>query len=132
MAKGWTDKRPMSPHLSAWKWHPTMLSSILHRATGIVLYIGLLKLCIGLALLAAGPETFNSVKGLLYGPYGTIAFFFVCGVLVYHLLNGIRHLVWDAGKGFDPKFSNTLSVLTILASAILAAALTYILIGSVK
>ena len=38
MAKGWTDERPMSPHMSVWKWHPTMLSSILHRASGVVLY----------------------------------------------------------------------------------------------
>ena len=66
MAKGWTDKRPMSPHVSIWKWHPTMLSSILHRASGIVLYFGLLKLCVILTLLVAGPKWFSKIEPMLY------------------------------------------------------------------
>jgi succinate dehydrogenase / fumarate reductase cytochrome b subunit len=131
MSKGWTDKRPMSPHLTIWKWHPTMLSSILNRATGIVLYFGLLKLCFGLAFLAAGPMAFENVEGILYSWFGATFFFVFCGIILYHTINGIRHLAWDAGKGFDPKFANTLSVLIILASAIGAALLTYLLIGSV-
>jgi len=132
MSKPWTDKRPMSPHLSAWKWHPTMLSSILNRATGIVLYFAVLKLCLGLAFLAAGPDVFAKVSGLLYSPVGAFSFFLTMGIILYHLLNGLRHLAWDAGKGFDPKLSNTLSIVIIAASAIGAAALTYCLIGSLK
>ena len=132
MSKSWTDKRPMSPHLSAWKWHPTMLSSILNRATGIVLYFGILKLCVGLIFLASGPEGFAKVSGLLYSPLGAISFFIFSGIILYHLINGLRHLAWDAGKGFDPKFSNTLSILIIAAAAIGAAILTYLLVGSLK
>lgn len=132
MSKPWTDKRPMSPHLSAWKWHPTMLSSILNRATGIVLYFGLLKLCFGLAFLAAGPDAFAAVENLIYSPFGALSFFVAIGILLYHLLNGLRHLAWDAGKGFDPKFANTLSILIIAAAAIGAAALTYVLVGSLS
>ena len=132
MAKPWTDKRPMSPHMTVWKWHPTMLSSILHRATGIVLYFGLMKLCVALAFLAAGPTAFNKIEGLLYSPLGAFSFFVVAGVIIYHLVNGIRHLIWDAGKGFDPKLSNSLSILIILFAAVAAAGLTYILAGSVK
>jgi succinate dehydrogenase / fumarate reductase cytochrome b subunit len=130
MSKPWTDKRPMSPHLSAWKWHPTMLSSILNRATGIVLYFGILKLCVGLLFLAAGPAYFAKVSGLLYSPLGAFVFFVVMGILLYHLINGLRHLAWDAGKGFDPKFANVLSILIIAAAAIAAAGLTYVLVGS--
>lgn len=132
MSKQWTDKRPMSPHLSAWKWHPTMLSSILNRATGIVLYFAVLKLCLVLTFLAAGPDAFNQIKGLIYSPLGAVSFFVVMGIILYHLINGLRHLAWDAGKGFDPKFSNTLSIIIIVASALAAAALTYLLIGSLK
>ena len=131
MAKGWTDKRPMSPHISIWKWHPTMLSSILHRATGIVLYIGLIKLAVVLAFLAAGPEWFAKVEPLVYSRIGAFAFFFVVGVLVYHFLNGIRHLVWDIGAGFNPKLANMVSLVTILVSAILAAYLTWLLTGAI-
>lgn len=132
MAKGWTDKRPMSPHISIWKWHPTMLSSILHRATGIVLYIGLIKLAVVLAFLAAGPEWFAKVEPLVYSRIGVFAFFFVVGVLVYHFLNGIRHLVWDIGAGFNPKLANMVSLVTILVSAILASYLTWLLTGAIS
>ncbi|PHQ60086.1 MAG: succinate dehydrogenase, cytochrome b556 subunit [Robiginitomaculum sp.] len=132
MAKGWTDKRPMSPHISIWKWHPTMLSSILHRATGIVLYIGLIKLAVVLAFLAAGPQWFAKVEPFVYSRIGAFAFFFVVGVLVYHFLNGIRHLVWDIGAGFNPKLANMVSLVTILVSAILAAYLTWLLTGAIS
>ena len=129
MAKGWTDERPMSPHMSVWKWHPTMLSSILHRASGVVLYLGLLKICLVLALLASGPDMYEKVSGLLFSPIGAFAFFAFSGILVFHLLNGIRHLIWDAGKGFDPKLANILSLVIILVAAIIAVILTYILTG---
>jgi succinate dehydrogenase cytochrome b subunit len=132
MAKGWTDKRPMSPHISIWKWHPTMLSSILHRATGIVLYFGLLKLAVVLAFLAAGPKWFAKVEPLVYSPIGAFAFFFVVGILIYHFLNGIRHLVWDMGAGFDPKLANMVSLVTILVSAIAATGLTWFLVGAIQ
>lgn len=130
MAKGWTDKRPMSPHISIWKWHPTMLSSILHRATGVVLYFGLIKLAVVLAFLAAGPERFAEVEPLVYSAVGAFVFFSVVGILVYHFLNGIRHLVWDIGAGFNPKFANRVSLVTILVSAVLAAYLTWLLTGT--
>ena len=132
MSKPWTDKRPMSPHLSAWKWHPTMLSSILNRATGIVLYFALIIVCLCLACLAAGPESFAKAKAVMYSPFGAFLFFGMIGIIKYHLFNGVRHLFWDAGKGFDPKFSNTLSILIIAASAIVAAVLTYLLVGSLS
>ena len=131
MAKGWSDKRPMSPHISIWKWHPTMASSILHRASGIVLYFGLIKLCIFLAALAVGPKWFSLVEPYVYSPLGAIGFFLLTGVLLYHLLNGIRHLVWDMGKGFDPHSANLVSLLTILVSALGAAGLTYTMVGAI-
>ena len=132
MAKGWTDKRPMSPHISIWKWHPTMLSSILHRATGIVLYFGLLKLAIILAFLAAGPQWFAKVEPIVYSPFGAFVFFCVIGVLSYHFLNGIRHLVWDIGAGFNPKVANTVSLVTIFVSAVLAGLLTWTIAGAIQ
>ncbi len=130
MANGWTDKRPMSPHISVWKWHPTMLSSILHRASGVVLYLGLLKICLVLAFLAAGSAGYEKMSGLIFSKVGAFAFFVFSGIMVFHLLNGIRHLVWDAGKGFDPKLANIFSMLIILAAAVIAVLLTCVLVGS--
>ncbi len=131
MAKGWTDKRPMSPHLSVWKWHPTMLSSILHRITGVVLYLGLIVLCVLMVSLAMGEAGFEKIEDIVYSPFGAFLFFAATGILIYHLLNGLRHLVWDMGRGFDPKLANTLSLFIVFVSAVLAALLTFLLIGRV-
>lgn len=92
--------RPLSPHLQVYKWQVQMVSSILHRATGIILAVGSLLIVWGLASLAAGPEAYatftacaGSAVGLLVLIGWTLAFF-------YHLANGIRHLVQDTGKGY--------------------------------
>ena len=131
MAKGWTDKRPMSPHLSVWKWHPTMMSSILHRMSGVVLYMGLIALCGLMVSLAFGEAGFQAIKGVIYSPFGAFLFFATTGILIYHLLNGLRHLVWDIGRGFNPKLANVLSFFIILVSAIIAALLTFLVAGRV-
>ena len=94
--------RPLSPHLQIYAWQWTMALSILHRASGVGLGIGTLILVWWLMALAAGPsayETFTTVASSLVGQI--ILFGFSYG-LFYHLLNGIRHLYWDAGQGFDP------------------------------
>jgi succinate dehydrogenase / fumarate reductase cytochrome b subunit len=107
-----------------------MLSSILHRASGVVLYLGLLKLCLLLGFMAAGRESFDAFSSLIYSPFGAVFFFFFSGILIFHFLNGLRHLVWDAGKGFDAKQANTVSLLIVLAAFIGAGGLSYLLIGS--
>ncbi|HVZ00673.1 MAG TPA: succinate dehydrogenase, cytochrome b556 subunit [Dongiaceae bacterium] len=93
--------RPLSPHLQIYRRQLTSVLSILHRLTGIGLAVGLLYLVCWLVAAARGAEAFDNLQGfngsiigrlLLFG--WTIAFF-------YHLLNGIRHLAWDAGWGFE-------------------------------
>lgn len=125
MAKGWTDKRPMSPHMSVWKWHPAMLSSILHRAAVIILFFALIKICIWLAVFAFGDgSAFEAVKGLVYSPFGAIAFFVFSTALIYHTFIDIRHLFWDAGKGIGAKSANTSSIVLLILAVLIGAALT--------
>ena len=96
------NNRPLSPHLQIYRWELHMLMSILHRATGAALGVGTIFLTWWLMALAAGPsayETFATVASSLVGQI--ILFGFSYG-LFYHLLNGIRHLYWDAGQGFEP------------------------------
>jgi len=131
MGSKWNDTRPMSPHLQVWRWHPTMLSSILHRASGIALFLAIIKLSIFIAVLAAGPGTFMKYSGLFYSPIGAIGFFIAVGILIYHLLNGIRHMIWDSGHLLAPKIANGLSIAIIIAAAVIAVILTYILVSSV-
>lgn len=131
MGSKWNDTRPMSPHLQIWRWHPTMLSSILHRASGIALFLVIIKLSIFLAVLAAGPEVFMNYSGLFYSPIGAIGFFIAAGILSFHMLNGIRHIVWDSGRLLEPKVANMMSVAIIAVAAVIAVLLTYILVSSV-
>lgn len=119
MASGNTESRPLSPHLSVWRWHPTMLSSILHRASGIVNYLGAVALTVWLVLLASGAE--GSVEILTTGSLlwlTRIGLILLTWSVSYHFFNGIRHLCWDKGWGFDPKGSNRRSVLIIFSAFI--------------
>jgi succinate dehydrogenase / fumarate reductase, cytochrome b subunit len=98
--------RPLSPHLQVWRWHITMLGSILHRATGIALYGGALIVAGLAAALAAGPDAFDAYRGLLGSPLGKLVLLGLTFSAFYHLANGVRHLVWDSGKGFTPRVAN--------------------------
>ncbi|MGP1273779.1 MAG: succinate dehydrogenase, cytochrome b556 subunit [Caulobacterales bacterium] len=112
--------QPLSPHLQVWRWHATMASSILHRATGIANYVGAILVSVWLVLLAAGPETYAIWEGLMAGPLGLLVIAAFVGFtfsVSYHLLNGLRHLAWDAGLGFDAGGSNLRSWAIIGAAA---------------
>ena len=96
-----TRERPLSPHLQVYRWQITMVMSILHRATGVALAVGIFGLAWWLLALAKGGGTFAHAAALLASPIGLVFLFAFSLSLVYHLLNGIRHLLWDAGWGFD-------------------------------
>jgi succinate dehydrogenase / fumarate reductase cytochrome b subunit len=96
-----TRARPTSPHLQVYRWQIGNTLSILHRVTGAALAVGLMALSYWLIALASGPESYASALRLLASPIGL---FLVLGwtfSFMFHLLNGVRHLFWDAGKGFE-------------------------------
>lgn len=92
--------RPLSPHLSVYKWQLTMTLSILHRATGVALAVGTVVVLAALVALAAGPEAYAAVRGFCASPVGLLLLLGWSWSLCFHLCNGIRHLAWDAGFGF--------------------------------
>ncbi|HEX6997073.1 MAG TPA: succinate dehydrogenase, cytochrome b556 subunit [Gammaproteobacteria bacterium] len=97
------DDRPLSPHLSVYGWRITNTLSILHRATGLVLTVAAIGLAWWLLAVAGGPDRHAEAtrllgSGLMKLPLVVVAFCFF-----YHLANGIRHLSWDFGYGFDRK-----------------------------
>ena len=99
--------RPLSPHLQVWRWHLTLFCSILHRATGIVLYLGAI-VGAGWALsLASGPDAYGDFLSLMGSPIGKLFLFGLTFSAFYHLANGIRHLAWDMGEGFEPRAADT-------------------------
>ena len=102
-AKRRTAARPLAPHLQIYRWPITMGTSILHRITGVGLSAGTLLLAWWLYAASDGAESygvFESVAGLWFGQLVLFGFTLA---LVYHALNGVRHLFWDAGKGFELK-----------------------------
>ena len=92
--------RPLSPHLQVYKWQVQMVTSILHRATGMALAVGMLAMVWGLLALAAGPERWDAFAACVGSPLGQVVLFGFAWSLAFHLINGIRHLVQDAGYGY--------------------------------
>jgi succinate dehydrogenase / fumarate reductase, cytochrome b subunit len=114
--------RPLSPHLQVYKWQVQMVSSILHRATGIALAVGSLLVIWGIVALATGEDAFGSFKACAGSPLGLILLVGWTWALFFHLVNGIRHLVQDAGAGYEIKqfvFSSWLSVILSLLLTVL-------------
>ncbi|MDP3660234.1 succinate dehydrogenase, cytochrome b556 subunit [Phenylobacterium sp.] len=116
-------ERPISPHLQVWRWHITMLTSILHRASGVALYVGALILAGWAVALASGPDAYNFYQGLLGSIFGKLVLFGLTLAVAYHLANGIRHLVWDTGRGLDIKSADASGIAVIVFTVVASVAL---------
>jgi len=121
-AKG-TIERPLSPHLSIYSLQINMLMSIVHRITGASLYAGTLLLAAWLVAAASGKRSFDAVNALFGHPVGKLILFGYTWALIHHLLGGIRHLIWDTGRGLQIWQVNVLSWLTIILSILLTLAI---------
>lgn len=115
----WDDKRPMSPHLQVYKLPLTAKLSILHRATGAALFIGLILMVWVLAAGASGATAWQSMHSFLSSWFGKLVLFGFTFSLYYHFCNGIRHLFWDIGKGLDLEDAHKSGIAVIIASIIL-------------
>jgi succinate dehydrogenase / fumarate reductase cytochrome b subunit len=114
--------RPLSPYLQIYRWPITMATSIAHRATGVALSAGTLVVAWWLLALAAGPQYYDTFSMVARHPVGQIVLFGFVWSLTYHLLNGIRHLAWDVGLGFNIRTANRAAVAVIALSLLLAVA----------
>lgn len=96
-----TRSRPLSPHLQVYRFEWTMLLSITHRITGVGLAVGSILLVWWLTALAIGPEYFSTAQTILGSWIGRLLLLGWSWALFYHFCNGIRHLCWDAGWGYE-------------------------------
>lgn len=124
-------ERPLSPHLQVYRWQVTMALSILHRVTGAALGIGTLLLTWWLAAAAAGPDYYAFVQGVLASWLGRLILFGFTWAIVFHLCNGIRHLFWDAGYGYNVKTA-TKSAWAVVVASILLTLIAWILAYAVN
>jgi succinate dehydrogenase / fumarate reductase cytochrome b subunit len=122
-------ERPVSPHLQIYRWYLTMALSIGHRVSGVGLALGLLLFTWWLLALASGPEAFATVEAAMGSWLGVLVLFIYTFVVFYHLGNGVRHLVWDAGYGFDIEIAAR-SGIAVLAFAGVATVLFWLVLAT--
>src|SRR5262249_54672608 len=96
-------ERPISPHMQIYRWPLPMAMSIAHRITGGGLYVGTLLLTWSLTAAATGPNAYAHVGAFMSSYLGRLILFGYTWALLHHMLGGIRHLIWDAGRGFSPQ-----------------------------
>lgn len=125
-----TKPRPLSPHLTIWRWGPHMTVSILHRITGAGLSIvGLAVLTWWLMALAQGPEAYTSFTKAATHPAGIVVLIGLTWAFFQHLFSGIRHLVMDTGAGFELDTNKRFAILTVVGSLVLTTALWVYILG---
>lgn len=125
-----TRPRPLSPHLTIWRWGPNMTVSILHRATGVALSIGgLAVLTWWLLAVAEGPDAYAGFSAAARHPIGIIVLVGLTWSFFQHLFSGIRHLVMDTGANFELRSNKMSAVLTIIASVLFTAAVWFYFLG---
>lgn len=120
--------RPLSPHLQIYRPMLTMALSIIHRITGAGLYFGSLLLIWWVFAIAMGPETYAGFQAVAGSIPGRVILFGFSWAVIHHTLGGIRHLVWDTGRGFrlaTVEFSARLIVAASLSLTIAVWALAY-------
>ncbi len=116
------NERPMSPHIGIYRWQLTMTLSIVHRATGIALSVGTLLMVAALCALAAGPDAYAQMHRLCMSPVGVVLLIGWTWALFFHLCNGIRHLLWDVGWGFEIPRAYATGWTVVAASLLLTVA----------
>ena len=113
--------RPLSPHLDIYRWQMANTLSIVHRLTGVMLSVGLLALTAWLIALAGGPAGYGTVMRILKSPLGAAALAAFSFGFFYHLLNGVRHLFWDIGRGFGSRERRRSGWLVVAGALLLTA-----------
>jgi succinate dehydrogenase cytochrome b subunit len=115
-------ERPLSPHLSIYRWPITMTLSILHRVTGVMMSVALLLLAGWLASVSQAGASYGVVLRLLSAWPGQLFLMALSFAFFLHLANGVRHLVWDFGHGFEIKQANASAWFVLL----FAVAMTFV------
>jgi succinate dehydrogenase / fumarate reductase cytochrome b subunit len=109
-------ERPLSPHLQVYRLTLTMAMSIVHRITGAALYFGTILLAWWLIATAIGPNAYANVEWFMSNWFGRLILFGYTWALLHHALGGVRHLIWDMGRGFEPAEREALTLATIIGS----------------
>ena len=111
-------KNPLSPHLQIYRWHISSLLSITHRICGVINLLALILIFFGLIILSLGESNYELLLLSINGFFGKFILIGFTWSMSFHLLSGIRHLVWDLGYGFEIKTANISGIIVIISSLV--------------
>ncbi len=119
---------PLSPHLQIYKWQISSLLSIAHRIVGVINILAISFICFWSLSLLLGAENYNLIRMILNTIFGKFLAIALCWTFSFHILNELRHLMWDLGYGFDLKVSKITGVLALIGSFVFT--ILFYLIGN--
>jgi succinate dehydrogenase / fumarate reductase cytochrome b subunit len=122
--------RPLSPHLQIYRWSWTMAMSIAHRATGTALYAGTVLIAAWLIAAASGPAAYETAQAIAGSILGRLVLFGYSFALLHHMVGGLRHFVWDTGRGYDPETRMALAKYSVFVSGGLTILLWIIVLAA--
>ena len=121
------NNNPLSPHLQIYKWHISSLLSIAHRIVGVINILAITLICIWALSLLLGESSYEITQIFLRSFFGKFTMVFLCWTFSFHILNEIRHLIWDLGYGFDLNVTKITGILAFFGSFVLT--ILFYLIG---
>ena len=110
---------PLSPHLQIYRWHISSLLSITHRIAGIINLFALILIFFWLIVLSLGESNYELFLFIINSFFGKFILIGFTWSMIFHLLSGVRHLVWDLGYGFEIKTANISGIIVIISSLVL-------------
>jgi len=118
--------RPLSPHISIYRWPITMALSILHRITGVAMSVGFIVFVAWLFDAASGPDAYGTFIKYMDTPIGKLFLIGWSFAFFFHLANGTRHLVWDMGRGLEKEQVSKSAWLVLMIAVVLTAAFWWV------
>ena len=116
---GMENNNPLSPHLQIYKWQISSLLSITHRIVGVINFFAIVLICIWAIMLVFGENSYSILNTILDSGFGKFLTISLCWTFSFHILNELRHLIWDAGYGFDLKISKITGIIVFIGSFVL-------------
>ena len=113
------NNNPLSPHLQIYKWQISSLLSITHRIVGGINFFAIVLICIWAIMLVFGENSYSILNTILDSGFGKFLTISLCWTFSFHILNELRHLIWDAGYGFDLKISKITGIIAFIGSFVL-------------
>ena len=113
------NNNPLSPHLQIYKWQISSLLSITHRIVGVINFFAIVLICIWAIMLFFGENSYSILNTILDSGFGKFLTISLCWTFSFHILNELRHLIWDAGYGFDLKISKITGIIAFIGSFVL-------------